>query len=134
MAIEDFVVSSVLSLEGVPDKVTKDIEADLPELMRLCRSAKLLSPIVNEALPIVKQLMPKLNAIGDAPVREALPMLADLSPLIDRLMPLYQQAMIIVGAEQSDINAVTPAILELVDFLNKKGATSGPIVNMTPQE
>ena len=114
MAIEDFVVSSVLSLEGVPDKITKDVERELPEFMRLCRGAKLLSPIANEAFPLIKQLMPKLSAIGDAPVREALPMLADLSPLIDKLMPLYQQAMVIINSGQPDIDAVTPVILELV--------------------
>lgn len=124
MAIEDFVVSSVLSLEGVPDKITKDIKADLPALMRLCRGAKLLSPVVNEALPVIKQLMPKLQAIGDAPVKEALPMLSDLAPLIEQLKPLYQQALVIVSSEQGDISVVTPAILELVDFLNKRGAAT----------
>lgn len=120
MAIEDFVVSSVLGLAGVPDKITHDVEADMPEFMRLCKNAKLLSPIINEALPLVKQLMPKLNAIANTPVKEALPMAADLSPIVDKLVPLYQQMLVIVAPEQADINKVTPVILELVDYINKK--------------
>jgi hypothetical protein len=124
MAIEGTLLQWGLGAAGIPDNVIKDIEKDMPNFARLCRNAKLLSPIANAAFPLIKQLMPKLSAIGDAPVKEALPMIADLSPIIDQLTPLYQQAAVIVTPEQDDINTVTPVILELVDFINKKNTNA----------
>jgi hypothetical protein len=134
--IEDMVLRYVASAASVPAKTVADIEKELPTLARLCNNAKLLNPIISEAVPIIKLLVPKLQAIGDAPVKEALPMLSDLAPLIDQLTPLYQQAVVIVTPEEGDITQVMPLIQELMDFFSKKSGLSGkaPVVNMAPQE
>jgi hypothetical protein len=134
--IEDMVLRYVASAASVPAKTVADIEKELPTLARLCNNAKLLNPIISEAVPIIKLLLPKLQAIGDAPVKEALPMLSDLAPLIDQLTPLYQQAVVIVTPEEGDITQVMPLIQELMDFFSKKSGLSGkaPVVNMAPQE
>lgn len=124
MAIEDTILTAVLGFAGVPDKVVRDIEKDMPNFARLCRTAKLLVPVGTEALPIIKALLPKAQAIGDAPVKEALPMLSDLAPLVDQLKPLYQQAAVIVTPEIADMNVVAPAISELLDFISKKYPTA----------
>ena len=127
MAIEDTVIRAVLSFEQVPSSMVAAIEKELPATARLSRNAKLLIPVANEALPIIKKLIPKLQAISNAPVKEALPMLSDLAPLVDQLTPLYGQAMAIIGPEEGDINEVSPVVLELVDFFSKKYPTTlGP--------
>lgn len=137
-SLEDMVLRYVASAASVPSKTVADIEKDLPTLARLCNNAKLLNPIISEAVPIIKKLMPRLQAIGDAPVKEALPMLNDLAPLIDQLTPLYQQAMVIITPEESDMAQVAPLIQELMDFFSKKSGldvvSGAPVINMTPQE
>ena len=124
MAIEDVILRYVASAAGVPAPLVAQIEKEVPALARICRNAKLLSPIVNEATPIIKKLIPKLQAIGDAPVKEALPMLGDLAPLIDQLKPLYGQAMAIVGPEEGDFEEVAPVFMQLMEFFSKKYPTT----------
>jgi hypothetical protein len=137
-SLEDMVLRYVASAASVPSKTVADIERDLPTLARLCNNAKLLNPIISEAVPIIKKLIPRLQALGDAPVKEALPMLNDLEPLIDQLVPLYQQAMVIITPEESDMAQVAPLIQELMDFFSKKSGldvvSGAPVINMTPQE
>lgn len=123
MSIEDVIVDSVLTLAGVPSNVVKDIEVDMPEFARLCNAAKLLAPIADEAAPMVKALIPKLLAIGNVSVKDALPMLGDLSPMIDALKPAYAQISAVVTPEIGDAVKVAPAIGELIDFLSKKSRT-----------
>ena len=131
--IEDMVLHYVASAAGVPNKTVLDIEKELPTLARLCNNAKLLNPIVTEAVPIIKQLMPKLQAIGDAPVKEALPMVSDLAPLIDQLKPLYAQAIVIITPEEADDAEVAPLIQELMDFFSKKAGDAAKAPGTTPR-
>lgn len=118
--IEDTALHLVLGFAHVPDNVVNDLEKQLPALARLCKTARLLSPVATELTPIVKALIPKLQAISEAQVKDAGPMISDLMPLIDKLKPLYGQAMAIVSPEQADFQAVIPVLQELADFVNKR--------------
>lgn len=124
MAIEDFVLETVLKFADVPENIVNDLEREMPAFARLCRAAKLLAPVITEAKPTITRLIPKLQAIWNAPVREAATMTGDLAPLIDKLQPSFGQAMAILNPEQKDFEDAWPVVSELIDFISKKYPTS----------
>lgn len=81
-------IDFILSLEGAPQQTITDVDKALPGFARLAADLK-------QATPVLKQISPHVDA---------------LAPLVAQLWPIFKKA-------EPDIGLVVPAVEEVADIV-----------------